>query len=225
MIRALGLTRIHRHGGATVTALDGLDLTVARGEFVALMGPSGSGKSTLLQLLGCLDTPSAGGYWLDGTAVAGLDEPALARVRNRRIGFVFPASHFVDYLDLADNVALPGLYGPGPGPGRRRALALLDAVGLGERCDHLPAALSGGERQRAAIARALFNGPDLILADEPTGNLDAANAAQVLDLLASLNARGLTLVMVTHDPGVARRAGRVLHLAAGRLAPAPGAAR
>ena len=225
MIRVEGLTRIHRHGEGTVTALDALDLVVARGEFVALMGPSGSGKSTLLQLLGCLDTPSAGRYWLDGTAVAGLDEHALAQVRHRRIGFVFQASHFVDYLDLADNVALPGLYGQGPLAGRAHAVALLDAVGLGQRCDHLPAALSGGERQRAAIARALFNGPDLILADEPTGNLDAANAAQILDLLGGLNANGMTLVMVTHDPLVASRAGQVLRLKAGRLVDPPGMTR
>ena len=146
-------------------------------------------------------------------------------MRNRRIGFVFQASHFVDYLDLADNVALPGLYGQGPLAGRAHAVALLDAVGLGQRCDHLPAALSGGERQRAAIARALFNGPDLILADEPTGNLDAANAAQILDLLGGLNANGMTLVMVTHDPLVASRAGQVLRLKAGRLVDPPGMTR
>jgi len=219
MIRTEALTRSYRQGDERVTALAGLSLEIAAGEFVALMGASGCGKSTLLQILGCLDRPSGGRYCLDGTDVSSLGEGQLAAIRNRRIGFVFQTSHFIDYLDLTDNIALPGVYAnPALMPRyRERANQLLAEVGLAHRCHHLPAALSGGERQRAAIARALLNGPALILADEPTGNLDAANSAQVLDLLLGLNRVGLTIVLVTHAPEVAAMAHRTLHMAAGAL--------
>jgi len=221
MIRTQALTRVYRQGDDRVAALAGLTLDIQAGEFVALMGPSGCGKSTLLQILGCLDNPTSGRYWFDGEDVSTLGESGLAAIRNRRIGFVFQASHFIDYLDLTDNIALPGVY---TNPAlmadyRARANQLLAQVGLGSRLNHLPAALSGGERQRAAIARALLNEPALILADEPTGNLDAANSGQVLELLLGLNRSGLTIVLVTHDPEVAARAHRTLHLAAGAILP------
>ena len=221
MIRTQALTRVYRQGDDRVAALAGLTLEIQAGEFVALMGPSGCGKSTLLQILGCLDNPTSGHYWFDGEDVSTLGESGLAAIRNRRIGFVFQASHFIDYLDLTDNIALPGVYtNPALMAGyRARANQLLAQVGLGSRLNHLPAALSGGERQRAAIARALLNEPALILADEPTGNLDAANSAQVLELLLGLNRSGLTIVLVTHDPDVAARAHRTLHLAAGAILP------
>jgi putative ABC transport system ATP-binding protein len=221
MIRARNLSKIHLQGGQPVTAVRDFSLALEQGEFVALMGESGSGKTTVLQILGCLDPPSGGSYRLDGEAVDAMDEKRLAAVRNRTIGFVFQTSHFIDYLNLLDNVALPGFYAPG-GNGadhRTRARELLRRFGLGHRVDHLPAALSGGERQRAAIARALFNNPRLLLADEPTGNLDSANTGRIMEILQELHRDGLSILLVTHDAAVAARADRVIHLGAAGCRP------
>lgn len=215
MIRASNLTREFTQGDERILALKDFSLTVAKGEFVALMGESGAGKSTLLQILGCLDVPSSGDYFLDGERVSALDETALARIRNRTVGFVFQTSHFVDYLNLLDNVALPGFYRDQQlARHRQRGAQLLDQVGLGHRFNHRPAELSGGEKQRAAIARALFNEPQLILADEPTGNLDRANSEQITALFQKLHQQGLTILMVTHDQRVAACAQRIVQLSA-----------
>jgi len=219
MIRAAGLEKSYRQAARVVPVLADLDLHIDTGEFVSIMGSSGAGKSTLLQLLGCLDTPDGGEYWLAGAEVSRLDADALAAVRNKRIGFVFQSAHFVDYLDLVDNVALAAEYGPSDDheAHRQRARSLLERVGLGHRLEHLPAELSGGERQRAAVARALFADPALLLADEPTGNLDDENTRQLVGLLRDLNQEGLTILMVTHDLEVAGIAGRHFSLRGGRL--------
>lgn len=220
-VAGLGKTYTAPPGAAAgaVRVLDNLDLDVGAGEFVAVMGRSGAGKSTLLQILGCLDRPTRGSYRFDGRETAGLDERERARLRNRSIGFVFQASHFVEYLDLLDNVALAGRYDPAlsEAAARRRAAALLARVGLEERVRHRPGELSGGERQRAALARALFKEPRLLLADEPTGNLDEDNLRRLAGILLELNRAGLTVLMVTHDPDMAALAQRRLRLAGGRL--------
>ena len=219
MIRTAGLQKAYRQAEREVRVLEGLDLEIKRGEFVAIMGSSGAGKSTLLQLLGCLDAPDAGEYWLDDREVSKLGPDMLAEVRNRSIGFVFQSAHFVDYLDLVDNVALPAEYGLSAGAAQHRARAteLLARVGLGHRLDHRPSELSGGERQRAAVARAMFARPRLILADEPTGNLDEENTRQLVDLLTDLHRDGITILLVTHDPDVAAIADRCYRLRGGRL--------
>lgn len=219
MIRASRLGKSYHQAARVVPVLAELDLEVAAGDFVAIMGSSGSGKSTLLQLLGCLDRPDHGEYWLDGARVSSLDADALAAIRNRRIGFIFQSAHFVDYLDLVANVSLAAEYGaPGdPHAHRQRSRELLERVGLGHRLDHRPSELSGGERQRAAVARALFAQPGLILADEPTGNLDEHNTRQLVTLLQGLHRDGMTILMVTHDPEVAGVADRRYALRAGRL--------
>jgi putative ABC transport system ATP-binding protein len=201
-----------------VTALDDVTLRVREGEAVAIMGPSGSGKSTLLALLGCLDRPSRGEYRLDGTLVSSLDDTALSRVRNRRIGFVFQAFHLIPQLTVVENVVTPLLYaGVAEEDGRRRALASLERVGLLERADHRPSELSGGEAQRAAIARALVTEPRLILADEPTGNLDSATGEEIARLLEALHREGRTFVLVTHNDALAERAERLVLLRDGRI--------
>jgi len=206
-------------GGQPVHALVDVDEEIAAGEHVAIMGPSGSGKSTLLNILGLLDRPSSGSYWLDDREVSHLDELELTQVRRHRIGFVFQFFHLVSRLNALENVELPMVFAGIPRDERRKkARDLLEAVGLGERADHRPDQLSGGERQRVALARATVMGPALLLADEPTGNLDTASGRQVLDLLDRMNEKGLTLVVVTHDPDVARRADRILILADGRVA-------
>lgn len=222
MIVAENLRKRYEQGTRCVEVLDDLSLNVPAGDFVAITGSSGAGKSTLLQLLGCLDNPTSGRYWLAGNEVSRLTEGELAQVRNKRIGFIFQTSHFIDYLDLVDNVALHGFYGGDYDEAacRERARESLTDVGLGHRLEHKPAELSGGERQRAAVARALFGGPDLILADEPTGNLDQANGAVFADLMRSLNADGITILMVTHDAAMAAIASRQLCLRDGRLAEA-----
>lgn len=219
MIRTAGLQKAYRQAEREVRVLEGLDLEIQRGEFVAIMGSSGAGKSTLLQLLGCLDAPDAGEYWLDDREVSKLGADMLAEVRNRSIGFVFQSAHFVDYLDLVDNVALPAEYGLSAGADQHRARAteLLQRVGLGHRLDHRPSELSGGERQRAAVARAMFARPRLILADEPTGNLDEENTRQLVELLTDLHREGITILLVTHDPDVAAIADRCYRLRGGRL--------
>jgi len=220
MIHIESLAKVYDQGEHPVTVFDKLSLQLKDGEFLALMGTSGAGKTTLLQLLGCLDTPSGGSYWLAGREVSKLGEDELAALRNQHIGFIFQTSFFIDYLDLLDNVALPGFYARTTlqhGEARQRAAELLDTVGLSHRHSHRPTMLSGGERQRAAIARALFNKPSLLLADEPTGNLDADNTLRVMDILTGLNTSGISILMVTHDPLVAARAQRQAQLCNGEL--------
>jgi putative ABC transport system ATP-binding protein len=218
MIRLRDIWRTYDVGGRPLHALREITEDIETGEHVAIMGPSGSGKSTLLNLLGCLDRPNKGSYELDGQEVAQLSESQLTLIRRDRIGFVFQSFHLVARLTALGNVALPMMFA---GIGRRdrqaRAQAALESVEMADRADHRPDQLSGGERQRVAIARAITMGPSLLLADEPTGNLDTRSGRLVLDLLEELRRRGLTLVMVTHDPGVARRADRVITLVDGRI--------
>jgi len=209
--------KVFSRGARQVAALDGLSLDIAEGESLAIMGPSGSGKSTLLSILGCLDRPTSGEYLLDGTPVQALTDEALSRVRNERIGFVFQAFHLIPQLTVVENVATPLLYrGRGESESSRQARAALERVGLLSRAEHRPAELSGGEAQRAAIARALVGEPRVILADEPTGNLDSATGEEIARLLAELHHAGRTVVIVTHNEALARRASRVVRLRDGR---------
>lgn len=211
LLQATDLTKRYTMGGQTVHALRGVSLTVAEGEFVAIMGASGSGKSTLMNILGCLDQPTSGRYVLGGEAVEGLDGDALASVRNRRIGFVFQQFNLLPRTSALENVELPMLYaGVKPEQRRERALRALQRVGLGERSHHTPAELSGGQQQRVAIARALVNNPQLILADEPTGALDSRTSEDIMRLLSELNDQGMTVVLVTHESDVAAWAARCL---------------
>jgi putative ABC transport system ATP-binding protein len=219
VIQLEGISRTYYLGGRPVYALVDVSERIRAGEHVAIMGPSGSGKSTLLNLVGCLDRPDAGSYRLDGREVAKLDDRQLTAVRRDLIGFVFQFFHLVPRLTAAENVELPMLFAGLPRAERQgRVAAALAAVDLAGRSDHRPDQLSGGERQRVALARATVMRPRLLLADEPTGNLDTASGRQILDLLARLHAGGMTLVVVTHDPVVARRAERVLVLVDGRIA-------
>jgi putative ABC transport system ATP-binding protein len=205
-------------GQQTVAALAGIDLAIARNEFVALTGSSGSGKSTLMNILGCLDRPDAGRYCLNGTDVAVLDSDALARVRNHEIGFVFQSFHLLPRLSALANVAQPLIYrGVAPAERLRLAAAALESVGLGGRLQHRPNELSGGQRQRVAIARALVGRPSLLLADEPTGNLDSSTSRDIMSLFAQLHAGGQTIVMVTHEPEVAAQCARIIRLQDGRI--------
>ena len=217
-IRLHGIRKLYRIGGETLAALDGIDLEIRRGEFAALMGPSGSGKSTLMNILGCLDRPSAGSYKLDGAEVAGLSDDALAATRNKKIGFVFQNFNLLPRISALDNVALPLVYA---GVGRRerteRAQEMLAAVGLSDRGAHLPNELSGGQRQRVAIARALVNDPHIIMADEPTGNLDTKSTKEIMDLFARMHEKGHTIILVTHEPEIALRASRQLLVRDGRI--------
>jgi putative ABC transport system ATP-binding protein len=213
VVQARGLRKEYGRGDGLVRALDGVDLEVGEGEAVAVMGPSGCGKSTLLHLLGGLDRPSGGELAIAGQRVGSLSERALASLRLREIGFVFQAFHLMDELTAQENVELPALLaGRAPGQARARATALLEQFGLADRAQHLPATLSGGQRQRVAIARALTNDPQLVLADEPTGNLDSTAAFDVLGLLRELHSQGLTLVIVTHDERIAAAADRVISM-------------
>jgi putative ABC transport system ATP-binding protein len=213
LVRARGLRKEYGGGEGLVRAVDGVDLEIPRGETVAVMGPSGCGKSTLLHLLGGLDRPSAGELWLNGRRIDRLSERALAQLRRHEVGFVFQAYHLMDELTAQENVELPALLaGRSPDQARRRARTLLDEVGLADRAGHLPSALSGGQRQRVAIARALANEPQLVLADEPTGNLDSTATLEVLRLFEVLHAAGLTLVIVTHDERIAATADRLISM-------------
>jgi putative ABC transport system ATP-binding protein len=213
MIRTEGLSRHYAMGDATIHALRGIDLVVHRGEYVAIMGPSGCCKSTLMNLLGCLDSADAGRYWLGGRAVSELSELELSKVRNREIGFVFQAFALLPRQSALANVEMPLVYaGIGGAERHRRAREALERVGLGDRARHRPTELSGGQRQRLAIARALVTGPQLLLADEPTGNLDSGTGAEILALFENLHRAGNTLVLVTHERAVARRAGRTIEL-------------
>jgi putative ABC transport system ATP-binding protein len=218
MIHARAIEKSYAKAGHVIPVLRGIDIDVERGEFVAITGASGSGKSTLLHILGALDSPSAGHYAFRGREVAGIDDDARSRLRASSFGFVFQGFHLLPQLTILENVALPFLYSGAPGPDATpRARRALERVGLAHRLEHTPAELSGGEMQRAAIARAIVVEPEVVFADEPTGNLDSGTGAQVLDLLAELNRSGTTLVLVTHDAAVASRAHRRMHLTDGRF--------
>jgi putative ABC transport system ATP-binding protein len=215
------LVGIHKHylmGDQEVRALDGVDLFIDRNEYVALIGPSGSGKSTLMNLLGCLDTPSAGHYLLNGRDTATLDDNELAHVRNREVGFVFQSFHLLPRMSVLDNVMQPLVYRGLPrAERRRRAVESLERVGLGNRLDHRPNQLSGGQRQRVAVARALVGEPSLLLADEPTGNLDSRTSEEIMALFDALHAQGQTVVVVTHEPDIAAHCHRTVRIGDGRI--------
>ncbi len=218
MIALKDIRKTYKQGGNEIRALDGVDLSIARGEFVAIMGPSGSGKSTLLNVLGALDKPDSGTYHLEQDEIGSMDDDASSDLRNRRIGFVFQSFHLLPRLTVLENVLLPQRYAEQQDhEAENRARALLERIGLGQRIGHLPGELSGGQLQRAAIARALLNQPALLLADEPTGNLDSKSATDVLELLAELHANGQTMVLVTHDPNIAAKAQRTIHLKDGKV--------
>ena len=218
MIELVGIHKHYRMGDQEVRALDGVDLFIDRNEYVALIGPSGSGKSTLMNLLGCLDTPSAGHYLLNGRDTATLDDNELARVRNREVGFVFQSFHLLPRMSVLDNVMQPLVYRGLPrAERRRRAVESLERVGLGNRLDHRPNQLSGGQRQRVAVARALVGEPSLLLADEPTGNLDSRTSAEIMALFDALHAQGQTVVVVTHEPDIAAHCHRTVRIGDGRI--------
>jgi len=218
MIRMRGIRKVYSTGRVEVEALRGIDLDIEENEYVAVVGPSGSGKSTLMNLVGCLDTPTGGEYVLSGERVAGLDRNRLAEIRNRHIGFVFQNFNLLPYATALENVELPLLFaGVGARQRRARAGALLERVGLGDRLEHKPTELSGGQMQRVAIARALVNEPAIVLADEPTGNLDSTSGKGIVGLFEELHAAGQTIVMISHDPAVARQASRVVQIRDGEI--------
>jgi putative ABC transport system ATP-binding protein len=218
VIEITGLTKVYDLGAAAVRAMDGVDLTIRRGEYVAIMGPSGSGKSTLMNLVGCLDVPTSGRYCLRGKEVSRLSEDELAEIRNREIGFIFQNFQLLPRQTALRNVELPLVYAGVRARERRdRALELLRLVGLDKRASHRPNELSGGERQRVAVARALVTRPAMLLADEPTGNLDSRTGQEILDLFDRLHAAGNTILLVTHDPEVGRRAARIVRVRDGKI--------
>ncbi len=218
LIRTVNLWKIYQLGKTKVEALRGVDLVVEEGEYVAIMGPSGSGKSTLMNLIGCLDTPTMGKYYLEGKDVSQLSDDELALIRNRKIGFVFQSFHLLPRTSALHNVELPLIYAGVPKKERiKKAMKALEEVELADRIHHKPNELSGGERQRVAIARAIVNNPSIILADEPTGNLDSKTGAEILDLFDRIHRKGNTIIVVTHDPEVAARAERIIHLRDGRI--------
>jgi putative ABC transport system ATP-binding protein len=220
VVEVKDLTKVYRMGEVDVHALCGVSLQIQRGEVVSIMGPSGSGKSTLMNILGCLDRPTSGEYLLDGENVARMGDNQLARVRNRKVGFIFQSFNLMARSSALTNVELPMRYaGVGARERRRNSVEALEAVGLHERMHHRPKELSGGQQQRVAIARALVNNPSIIMADEPTGNLDSKTGVEIMDLLLRLNReRGVTLIIVTHDPEIARQTGRVIHIRDGEVA-------
>lgn len=210
-IRLRDIKKIYKMGGQELAALNGINLDIKRGEFAALMGPSGSGKSTLMNILGCLDRPTVGSYELEGKEVAHLSDDELAVMRNKHIGFVFQNFNLLSRISSLENVALPLVYaGVGASDRRKRALQVLEAVGLGDRAGHLPNELSGGQRQRVAIARALVNNPEIIMADEPTGNLDTKSTKEIMEIFQEMHGRGKTIILVTHEPEIAVCANRQL---------------
>ena len=218
LIDITDVRKIYEMGSTEVNALDGVDLKIMTGEYVAIMGPSGSGKSTLMNIVGCLDTPTSGSYKLRGTEIRERDDDELARIRNQEIGFVFQTFNLLPRADALHNVELPLIYSGAPATERReRAKAMLAMVGLGDRTHHRPNELSGGQRQRVAIARALVNNPSLVLADEPTGNLDSRTGLEILTLMDEIHAKGNTVVLVTHEEDVAARAHRIVRLRDGKI--------
>jgi putative ABC transport system ATP-binding protein len=217
-ILAEDLWKTYEMGGEKLHALRGIDLTIHRGEYVAIMGPSGSGKSTLMNLIGCLDTPTSGRYWLAGRLVSELDDDELAAIRNKEIGFVFQTFNLLPRATALHNVELPMIYNGTASEERlARAKRALEAVDLGERMYHKPNELSGGQRQRVAVARALVNSPSIVLADEPTGNLDSKTGDEIMALFARLHGQGNTIIVVTHENDIARRANRVIHVRDGKI--------
>ncbi len=220
VIRLEGVEKVYQTGEVAVKAVRGVSLTVRRGEFAAVMGASGSGKSTLMNLIGCLDRPTAGRYWLDGEEVGELTKNELSQVRNQRLGFVFQGFNLLARTSALENVELPLLYSPhghGRRELRRRSLAALEQVGLAARAGHHPSQLSGGQQQRVAIARALVNEPALLLADEPTGNLDTRTSLEIMAIFQALNEKGMTILMVTHEPDIARYCRREIVMRDGRI--------
>jgi putative ABC transport system ATP-binding protein len=221
IIETIDLTKVYGMGDAIVAALDGVTIQIQAGEFVSIMGPSGSGKSTLMHILGCLSRPTSGKYILDGQDISDMSKKDLALVRNQKLGFIFQAYNLLPRTDALRNVMMPLLYDRnhhlGEEEGKEKALKMLELVGLADRIHHQPQELSGGQQQRVAIARALINDPVLIIADEPTGNLDSHSGREILNLLRNLHQQGVTIVMVTHDPITAEYTQRVIHLADGKI--------
>ncbi len=218
LIKTIHLSKQYQMGESVIDALDNISFEVKRGEDIAILGPSGSGKSTLMNLLGCLDTPTTGAYFLDGEEVSQLGFKALARIRNKKIGFIFQGFHLLPHATAIDNVALPLLYNKVPLAQRReKALEMLTLVGLRDRAQHHPNALSGGQQQRVAIARALINDPQMILADEPTGNLDSTSGKAIMKLFADLLDKGKTILTVTHDMNIAKNMQRTIYISDGKM--------
>ncbi len=212
------VSRVYRNGEHEQRALDHVNFSVEEGDFIAIMGPSGSGKSTMMNILGCLDRPTSGKYYLDGKEVAGLSDDELAHTRNAKIGFVFQNFNLLSKITAQQNVALPLVYAGVPEEERmERAKKALQSVGLGDRMDHKPNEMSGGQRQRVAIARALINNPAIVMADEPTGNLDTKSSYEIMDIFKKLNAMGKTVVMVTHEPDIGQQTKRILVMRDGHL--------
>lgn len=218
VIKIEGIKKIYTLGTQKVNALDGVDISISRNEYVAIMGPSGSGKSTLMNILGCLDTPTEGSYFLNGTDVSNMDDNMLSDIRNREIGFIFQSFNLLPRYNAMENVALPLIYSGIPRQEREwRAIEALNNVGLGERMEHKPSELSGGQRQRVAIARALINRPSIILADEPTGNLDTKTSIDIMMLFEQIYKEGNTVIIVTHEEDIAKYARRIIRLRDGKI--------
>ncbi len=218
IIKTENLIKTYNMGKVEVNALQGVEISIKKGEFVAIIGPSGSGKSTLMHILGCLDSPSQGSYILDGINVEKLSKAKLAKIRNKKIGFVFQTFNLLPHVNIQKNVELPLLYGGVNGSQREsRAIEVLNSVGLGDRLKHKPSELSGGQRQRVAIARAIVNNPSIILADEPTGNLDTTSGTDIMSIFSELHKQGNTVIVVTHDKSIAEKADRVITIVDGKI--------